>query len=407
MPTEPQSNRTEYPTAQTQLAGKRMPEQTDSVLELACELIARPSVTPDDAGCQTIIGAALEKQGFRIDSLVFGDVTNLWAVLGDPTDSPLFVFAGHTDVVPTGPVAEWTSEPFVPTVRDGMLYGRGAADMKGSLAAMVIASDKFLEQNSQFNGALAYLITSDEEGAAVDGTRRVVEHLQTQGITPDYCIVGEPSSTRQVGDTVRIGRRGSLNGTLRIYGRQGHVAYPELADNPIHQLPPTLTALTSAVWDNGNSHFPPTSLQISNIHAGTGVSNVIPGAVELDFNLRFCTEQTSTGLKEQIRTIMEQLAVSFELDWSLSGEPFLTSGGALLDAVTASIAAASAIEVEASTGGGTSDGRFIAPMGCEVVELGPVNETIHRVDECVAISDLALLAQMYEDILQRLLGRTL
>lgn len=384
-----------------------MPEQTDSVLELACELIARPSVTPDDAGCQAAIAGLLEKQGFRIESLIFGNVTNLWAVHGDATDSPLFVFAGHTDVVPSGPVEDWASAPFLPTVRDGMLYGRGAADMKGSLAAMVIASGEFLAQNDDFNGALAYLITSDEEGAAVDGTRKVVEYLQTQGIKPDYCIVGEPSSARQIGDIVRVGRRGSLNGRLRINGRQGHVAYPELADNPIHQLAPVLTALTSTIWDNGNSHFPPTSLQISNIHAGTGASNVIPGTVELDFNLRFCTQQTSEGLKEQVRNILQRQAVSFALDWSLSGEPFLTTGGALLDAVTASIAAANGIETEASTGGGTSDGRFIAPLGCEVVELGPVNETIHRVDECVAIADLTTLTQIYQDILQRLLARTL
>lgn len=383
-----------------------MTEQTDSVLELTCDLIKRRSVTPDDAGCQAIIAALLEEQGFRVESLVIGDVTNLWAVYGDPTDSPLFVFAGHTDVVPTGPVEEWTSDPFVPSVREGMLYGRGAADMKGSLAAMVIASRNFLVKNKEFTGALAYLITSDEEGAAVDGTRRVVEHLQTLGIKPDYCIVGEPSSARQVGDNVRVGRRGSLNGKLRITGRQGHVAYPELADNPIHQLAPALSALTSTIWDNGNSHFPPTSLQISNIHGGTGASNVIPGCVELDFNLRFCTEQTSDGLKKQVRNIMQRLAVSFELDWSLSGEPFLTQAGKLLDAVTASIAATSKIKVATSTGGGTSDGRFIAPMGCEVVELGPVNTTIHCVDECVAIADLTTLAQIYQDILQRLLGRT-
>jgi len=380
-----------------------MSERTDGVFDLTCELIRLPSVTPDDAGCQALISRLLSAQGFDVESLPFGEVSNLWAVFGEVTESPLFVFAGHTDVVPTGAVEAWSSDPFTPSVRNGLLYGRGAADMKGSIAAMITATRQFLAANDHFNGAIAYLITSDEEGVALNGTVKVVEHLLAAGIRPDYCIVGEPSSSRRLGDIVRIGRRGSLNAKLHVKGQQGHVAYPDLAVNPIHLLAPVLSNLTSKLWDNGNAHFPPTSFQVSNIHAGTGASNVIPGSLSMDFNLRYSTEQTSAGLQKQVQDILDDFALDYDIEWVLSGEPFLTSKGELIDVVTKSIAATQNIQTECSTGGGTSDGRFISRMGCELVELGPVNETIHQVDECVAIEDLTALSNLYQDILQRLL----
>jgi len=373
----------------------------DPILSLTCELIRRPSVTPQDAGCQQLLGERLADLGFEVRSLRFGEVDNLWAIRGD--EGPLVAFAGHTDVVPTGPVDAWQSPPFEPTIRDGLLYGRGAADMKASLAAMLVATERFLEAHPQPAGRLAWLITSDEEGPAVDGTRRVVDTLSAEGIRLDYCLVGEPSSSAAVGDVVRIGRRGSLNGRLRIRGVQGHVAYPDLARNPIHEALPVLERLTGTRWDDGNAAFPPTGLQISNIHAGTGAGNVIPGQLDLDFNLRFCTEQTAAGLRRQIEAQLDEAGLDWELDWSLSGEPFLTAPGALIDAVSTAVAAVTGSPPELSTSGGTSDGRFIAPTGTQVVELGPVNASIHQIDEHVRCADLEPLCRIYGKVLDGLL----
>jgi len=375
----------------------------DPILSLTCELIRRPSVTPEDAGCQQLLAERLRALGFEVRSLPFGAVDNLWAVRGG--EGPLFAFAGHTDVVPTGPVEAWRSPPFEPEIRDGLLYGRGAADMKASLAAMVVATERFLERHPQPPRRLAWLITSDEEGPAVDGTRRVMETLSAEGERIDYCLVGEPSSTATVGDVVRIGRRGSLSGHLTIRGVQGHVAYPQHARNPIHEALPALERLTGTRWDEGNDAFPPTSLQISNIRAGTGAGNVIPGRLELDFNLRFCTEQTEAGLRRNIEAQLDDAGLDWELDWSLSGEPFLTAPGELIDAVTAAIATVTGRAPELSTAGGTSDGRFIAPTGAQVVELGPVNASIHQVDEHVRCADLAPLCRIYEHVLEALLCR--
>ena len=374
------------------------------VLALTCELMRRASVTPDDAGCQALISERLSALGFHCRSLRRGEVDNLWAVHGGGDDGPLFVFAGHTDVVPTGPVDAWQSPPFEPTLRDGQLFGRGAADMKSSLAAMLVATERFLARHPEPRGRIAFLITSDEEGPAVDGTRAVMETLTREGTRLDYCVVGEPSSSTRLGDTVRVGRRGSLNGTLIVRGVQGHVAYPDQADNPIHRLAPALAELTATRWDEGNDHFPPTSFQVANIQAGTGASNVIPGSLTLGFNFRFCTEQTAAGLKARVADVLNRHGVPHHLDWALSGEPFLTSRGALVDAVVGSIEAELGVSPELSTSGGTSDGRFIAPSGCQVVELGPGNGTIHKVDERVAVADLEPLARTYQQILERLLG---
>lgn len=371
------------------------------VLALACDLIRRASVTPDDAGCQTLLGERLARMGFAVDSLSFGQVSNLWAVRGQ--DGPLMVFAGHTDVVPPGPEDAWSSPPFEPTLIDGFLYGRGAADMKSSLAAMIIATEQFIANHPDHAGRIGYLITSDEEGAAVDGTRRVMQYLGQQNLALDYCVVGEPSSSVELGDTIRVGRRGSLNAHLRVIGIQGHVAYPELGSNPVHAFGPALLELTQTQWDNGNNSFPPTGLQISNIQAGTGATNVIPGLLSVDFNLRFNTEQTSEKLKQQIVDILHRHDLEFELEWTLSGEPFVTPPGQLTRAVTDAISQVLGIGTNASTSGGTSDGRFIAPTGCQVVELGPVNATIHKVNERVAVGDLQPLADVYEEILVQLL----
>ncbi len=371
------------------------------VLALACDLIRRASVTPDDAGCQTLLGERLARMGFAVDSLSFGQVSNLWAVRGQ--DGPLMVFAGHTDVVPPGPEDAWSSPPFEPTLIDGFLYGRGAADMKSSLAAMIIATEQFIANHPDHAGRIGYLITSDEEGAAVDGTRRVMQYLGQQNLALDYCVVGEPSSSVELGDTIRVGRRGSLNAHLRVIGIQGHVAYPELGSNPVHAFGPALLELTQTQWDNGNNSFPPTGLQISNIQAGTGATNVIPGLLSVDFNLRFNTEQTSEKLKQQIVDILDRHDLEFELEWTLSGEPFVTPPGQLTRAVTDAISQVLGIGTNASTSGGTSDGRFIAPTGCQVVELGPVNATIHKVNERVAVGDLQPLADVYEEILVQLL----
>lgn len=370
-------------------------------LDLACALIARESVTPADAGCLDLIGARLAAAGFALERMPHGPVDNLWAIRGSA--GPLFVFAGHTDVVPPGDLAGWRSPPFAPTVREGMLYGRGAADMKGSLAAMVTAAERFTRAHATHGGRLAFLLTSDEEGVAVDGTVRVVETLIARGELPDYCLVGEPSSEARLGDLLRNGRRGSLNGRLRVRGVQGHVAYPALASNPIHRALPALTELCAIEWDRGNAFFPPTSFQISNIGAGTGAENVIPPALDARFNFRFATASTAEALRTRVQAVLDAHGVDYELAWQLSGEPFLTTGGTLLAAVQGEIRDTLGITPRLSTGGGTSDGRFIAKTGAEVVELGPVNATIHKVDECVSVADLDALSRVYEGILRRLL----
>tara|TARA_R110002096_G_scaffold105345_16_gene231917 strand:- start:250 stop:1401 length:1152 start_codon:yes stop_codon:yes gene_type:complete len=366
------------------------------------DLIRRRSVTPDDAGCLDLIGARLEALGFRLERLRFGDVDNLWATRGGAGD--VFTFAGHTDVVPTGDPAAWRSDPFIPEIRDGLLYGRGAADMKGSIAAMITATERFVAANPDHAGTLGFLLTSDEEGIAVDGTVRVIETLRARGQPITWCLVGEPSSRDTLGDVVRNGRRGSLNGKLTVHGIQGHVAYPDLAANPIHLVAPTLATLVRTKWDDGNAFYPPTSFQVSNIAAGTGAENVIPGELTARFNFRFCTESTVESLIARTTAILDGAAFDYELDWHVSGQPFLTAGGALLDAVRESIRETLGVTVEASTGGGTSDGRFIAPIGAEVVELGPINATIHKVDECVSVADLDRLSATYERILEHLVG---
>lgn len=374
----------------------------DPVVDLTRQLVARASVTPDDAGCQSLLATRLEAQGFEVTAMPFGEVDNLWATHG--AGSPVVVLAGHTDVVPSGPAEQWRSPAFVPTQRGPLLFGRGTADMKGSLAAMVVATEQFLSVRPRHRGTLAYLLTSDEEGPAQDGTVKVVAALAQQGVNLDYCIVGEPSSSQVIGDVVRVGRRGSLNARLTLRGQQGHVAYPDLAVNPIHRFAPALAQLTSHEWDQGNVDFPPTSLQVSNISSGTGATNVIPGTLEVLFNIRFNTRQTTTGLQRQVEAVLQAHELDFELDWELSGEPFLTPPGELRSAVTDAIVSITGRAPIESTSGGTSDGRFIAPTGCQVVELGPVNESIHKIDEHVAIADLPVLARMYQAILTKLLG---
>jgi len=369
-------------------------------LTLTKQLIARTSVTPDDAGCQQLMIERLQNLGFTVTNLRFEDVDNFWAIRGD--QGPILCFAGHTDVVPTGPQENWRSPPFEPTAIDGQLYGRGAADMKGSLAAMVVAVEQFVAEYPNHSGRIAFLITSDEEGVAKNGTVKVVEWLQQQQIIPDYCLVGEPSSSSACGDIIKNGRRGSLGCALRIKGRQGHVAYPHLASNPIHAAAPALTELTEEVWDQGNKFFPATSFQISNINGGTGATNVIPGELNLLFNFRFSTQVTDQQLRERTAAILDKHGLDYELDWSLSGQPFLTPEGELVDAAVASIKQTTGLDTQLSTAGGTSDGRFIAPMGTQVVELGPVNATIHQVDENVSIKDLDILTEIYQRLLQNL-----
>lgn len=371
-------------------------------LALARELIARPSVTPDDQSCQRLIGERLAALGFSLECMNFGEVTNLWARRG--SEGPLLAFAGHTDVVPPGPESAWTSPPFRPEIRDGLLYGRGAADMKGSIAAMVTACERFLAAHPDHRGALAFLITSDEEGIATDGTVKVIETLEARNEKIDWCLVGEPSSVGQAGDVVKNGRRGSLSGTLCVRGVQGHVAYPHLADNPVHRALPALAELAATVWDEGNAFFPPTTFQISNIHAGTGATNVIPGTLEVLFNFRYSTESSEAGLKQRVHALLDQHGLDYRLDWFHSGAPFLTPAGELVEAVRAAVRQVTGLETELSTGGGTSDGRFIAPTGAQVVELGPVNATIHKVDECVAVDELERLTRMYEGVLRHLLA---
>ncbi|MDG1813580.1 MAG: succinyl-diaminopimelate desuccinylase [Porticoccaceae bacterium] len=371
-----------------------------ATLALTKQLISRSSVTPDDQGCQQLMIERLQAIGFVVENLRFDDVDNFWAVRGE--SGPILCFAGHTDVVPTGPEANWTYPPFEPTECDGQLYGRGAADMKGSLAAMVVAVEQFVAAHPNHTGRIAFLITSDEEGIATNGTVKVVEWLQQQGITPDYCLVGEPSSTARCGDVIKNGRRGSLGCTMRIKGKQGHVAYPHLASNPVHKAAPALTELTTEVWDQGNQFFPATSFQISNINGGTGVTNVIPGELQIMFNFRFSTEVTDQILRQRTEAILDKHGLEYEMDWVLSGQAFLTAEGQLVDAAVASILDVTGIETELSTAGGTSDGRFIAPMGTQVVELGPVNASIHQVDENVNIADLDNLTAIYQSLLARL-----
>jgi len=373
-----------------------------ATLELAQALIAKASVTPDDAGCQALLATRLEQAGFNAEPMRFGEVDNLWARRG--TTAPLFVFAGHTDVVPPGTVDQWDSDPFMPVIRDGCLYGRGAADMKGSIAAMVTACERFVAAYPRHRGSIAFLITSDEEGPAVNGTIRVIEQLAARGDRIDWCLVGEPSSVERTGDVIKNGRRGSLNGALRIHGQQGHVAYPQRADNPIHRALQALADLVAVEWDQGNAHFPPTSLQISNIHAGDGTVNIIPGTLEVLFNLRFSTASTAAGIRARVKDIMQQHRLKYTLDWQLSGDPFLTPSGELVEAVRQAVAGITGISTELSTSGGTSDGRFIAPTGAQVVELGPVNATIHKVNECVKLDEIEQLSEIYENILQRLLA---
>lgn len=373
------------------------------VLTLAGELISRDSVTPADAGCQALLAGRLQAAGFRCESLVHGEVSNLWARRGSA--APLLVFAGHTDVVPPGPLERWDSAPFVPTQRDGQLYGRGAADMKSSIAAFVIAAEEFIAANPGHGGSIGLLITSDEEGPATDGTVRVCETLAQRGERPDFCIVGEPTSVDALGDTIKNGRRGSLSGRLVIRGRQGHVAYPHLARNPIHLVAPALLALTTEHWDDGNEYFPATTFQVSNIHAGTGATNVVPGSATLDFNFRFSTASTPEGLRERVHAILDAHELDYDLQWTLGGEPFLTPRGALSGALSAAILEATGMEATLSTTGGTSDGRFIARICPQVVEFGPINASIHQVNEHVAVADLEPLKNIYRGVLERLLAQ--
>lgn len=372
-------------------------------VELTKALIKLASITPDDNGCIPLISSRLESSGFTATHLKFDNVDNLWMVHGK--GSPILCFVGHTDVVPPGPVSEWHSDPFSPEIRDGYLYGRGAADMKGSLAAMVTAMQRYVNDNPAHIGSLAILLTSDEEGKAVNGTVKVVEYLQENKIKIDWCVVGEPTSSESVGDTIKNGRRGSLTGHLVVHGAQGHVAYPERADNPIHRLAPALAELSSIIWDNGNAFYSPSSFQISNIYSGTGADNVIPGSARVQFNIRYSTEVTEDELINRIESVLIKHNLRFELEWLPSSKPFLTTSGALLTVTKEAIAEITGNIPEVSTSGGTSDGRFIAPTGAEVIELGPVNRTIHKINECVKVDDLDILSEIYEKIIARLLNK--
>ncbi|MDG2961807.1 succinyl-diaminopimelate desuccinylase [Exercitatus varius] len=372
-----------------------------NIIELAQNLIRRPSVSPDDQGCQQVIAQRLEQLGFVIEWMPFNDTMNLWAKHG--SGAPVVAFAGHTDVVPTGDESQWTYPPFEAKIVDDILYGRGAADMKGSLAAMVVAAEEYVKANPNHAGTIAFLITSDEEAAAKDGTVRVVETLMARGENIDFCMVGEPSSSNTLGDVVKNGRRGSITGNLYIEGIQGHVAYPHLAENPVHKALPFLQELTAYQWDKGNAFFPPTSLQIANIRAGTGSNNVIPGELYVQFNLRYCTEVTDELIKNTVAEMLKKHGLKYRIDWNLSGKPFLTEAGKLVDAVVNGLESIVGIKPKLDTGGGTSDGRFIALMGTEVVELGPLNATIHKVNECVSVADLVALGAVYQRMLVNLL----
>ena len=372
-----------------------------ATLNLACELMSRPSVSPVDGGCQEVMIERLQAIGFNIQRLPFADVDNFWAVKGD--SGPTLCFAGHTDVVPTGKLEDWQQPPFEPTIADDILYGRGAADMKGALAAMVTACERFVEEQPNHTGRIAFLITSDEEGPAINGTVKVVEWLQEQNIIPEWCVIGEPSSNQQLGDMVKNGRRGSLNAKLIIKGTQGHIAYPHMADNPIHRAAPALAELMAQHWDEGNDFFPATSFQVSNINGGTGATNVIPGDVTVVFNFRFSTEVTAQELQQRVEAILAQHGLRYDIEWNLSGEPFITEPGDLVTAVVDSIQQETGLNTELSTSGGTSDGRFIAKLGTQVIELGTINETIHKVDEQIIASDLDTLSTIYQGILKNLL----
>lgn len=386
---------------------KIMDSLDEETLELTKQLIRAESVSPKDEGCQIIIADYLSSLGFENENMRFADVDNLWATRnnGKP-GAPVFVFAGHTDVVPPGPISEWQTNPFEPVINGDILYGRGAADMKGSLAAMLTGTKRFIDSAADYDGTLAFLITSDEEADAINGTIKVLEELNKRGTPITWCILGEPSSSETLGDCVRVGRRGSLNAVLTIVGQQGHVAYPDDANNPIHAAMQALADLIGTQWDNGNQYFPPTSMQISNIHSGTGVNNVIPGEMSVVFNFRFSTASTEDSLKSRTLEILEKYHLEYRIDWSLSGNPFITEGGELIPAVQASLARLLNIDTELSTAGGTSDGRFIAPYGAQVVELGPRNKTIHKIDECVSVSELQQLSRVYTDILRRLFTQT-
>lgn len=374
---------------------------SNDTLELTRQLIALRSVTPDDAGCQQLLAQRLEQAGFQIEHLRFGEVDNLWARRGNT--APLLCFAGHTDVVPTGPLEQWSSDPFTPAIRNGCLYGRGAADMKASLAAFITAIEAFVAQHPQHKGSIALLITSDEEGPAVNGTVKVVETLKARNETLDYCIVGEPTCVSNLGDTIKNGRRGSLSGYLTVHGVQGHIAYPHLAKNPIHLAAPAIAELAGITWDNGNEYFPPTTWHISNINGGTGATNIIPGAVNLIFNFRFSTASTVESLQAKVHEILDRHALKYDLKWELSGRPFLTPKADLANAMSTAIAQITGIEPELSTSGGTSDGRFIADICPQVIEFGPCNATIHKLDEHVAIADIEKLSQIYQKTLEQLL----
>ncbi|HCR2983814.1 TPA: succinyl-diaminopimelate desuccinylase [Serratia marcescens] len=374
---------------------------TCPVIELAQQLIKRPSLSPSDEGCQQLMIERLQAIGFTVEAMDFEDTQNFWAWRGE---GQTLAFAGHTDVVPTGDEKRWDNPPFEPAIRDGMLYGRGAADMKGSLAAMVVAAERFVAANPNHRGRLAFLITSDEEASATHGTVKVVEALMARNERLDYCLVGEPSSTERVGDVVKNGRRGSITANLHIHGVQGHVAYPHLADNPVHRAMPALNELVAIEWDRGNEFFPPTSMQIANVQAGTGSNNVIPGDLYVQFNFRFSTELTDAMIKQRVEELLERHQLNYSIEWRLSGQPFLTSRGALVDAVVNAIEHYSELTPQLLTTGGTSDGRFIAQMGAQVVELGPVNATIHKVNECVNAADLQLLSRMYQRIMEQLVA---
>jgi succinyl-diaminopimelate desuccinylase len=377
------------------------------VLDLTCELIRRRSVTPDDAGCQALIAERLARAGFNIENLRYGDVDNLWATHRGSSasqDAPTLMFLGHTDVVPSGPEASWQSQPFEPTIKDGRLYGRGAADMKGSVAAMVVAMEQFVKAHPDHAGRVGLLITSDEEGVAIDGVRKVIEHFRNKRERIEFCVVGEPSAKERLGDLIRVGRRGSLSATLTVRGVQGHVAYPEKALNPIHAFGPALAELAAKKWDEGNADFPPTSMQVSNLNAGTGANNVIPGTLTALFNFRYSTASRAEDLQARSEAILRKHGLDFHIDWQLSGQPFLTPpGGRLRDVVVSVCRDLCHLDPEQSTGGGTSDGRFIALLGTEVVEIGPINATIHKVDECVAVHELEQLPDIYRSVCERLL----